>query len=83
MIKEGIIIDTVKNRVERECTYDDKRVDDIYVKVDNKDLIPAAYVFPRKNREHVEIQLARIAKAKKEYEDIQSEVFYKAFPSLR
>lgn len=83
MTRKGIIIDCVRNTVVRECMYDDKRVEGIYVRVDGKDLIPAAYVYPLENREHVEIQLARIAKAKKEYDDITSEVFYKALPSFR
>lgn len=85
MIKKGILIDLSMSKyvIVREVTYDDKRVDDMYVKVDGKDLIPAAYIFPVENREKVQEQLNRMTAARKVFDDLQAEIYYKIFPTLR
>jgi hypothetical protein len=83
MLKKGIIIDTMHIKIERECMYEDQRVDGMYFQVDSKDLIPCAYIFPIENREKVAEQLTILKAAKKTYEDIQANIYYKVFPTLR
>lgn len=83
MIKKGIIIDTLRLSIERECSYNDERIDGMYYKVDGKDLIPIAYIYPIKQREAVQVALDKMKLAKDAYNKAESELFYRILPSLR
>ncbi len=83
MIREGIILDMSRYEIARECTYDDTIVEGMFVKVDGKDLIPAAYIYPRDKRELIQIQIDKLKAAKKVYDDIQADIFYKQLPAIR
>jgi hypothetical protein len=83
MLRDGIIFEPSSFTIIKECKYDDKRVEDLYFKVDGKDLCPAAYIFPLERKAEVEVLLAELRKAKKEYDDKVAHVFYKVFPTLR
>lgn len=83
MLRKGILIDVSKAKIERKCTYDDKRVEDIYVKVDGKDLIPACYVYPLENEVQLQEALDILKQAREDCSKIEAEVYYKILPTLR
>ena len=83
MIRQGIIIDPhTKFEIIKECNYDDIRIDGMYVKA-NGELLPAAYVYPIENRDKVLEALNSLKLAKKQFDDLQANIFYKVFPTLR
>lgn len=86
MIRKGFIINTSTHNIDYECEYDDTRIDGMYVKClynGRKEIIPAAYVFPIENKRAIEMLLIQLATAKKNYDDIVADVYYKQFPKLR
>lgn len=83
MVKDGFIINVTESKIERLCSYDDKIVDSMFVKVDGKDLIPAAYVYPTQSRAEVEHLLLTLKEAKLRYDKIVSEIYYQRLPKLR
>lgn len=83
MIRKGIIIDTMKFTIVRECSYDDVLVEAMFYRVDGEDLIPAAYVYPLENKEELEILLADMREAKKSYDEQVAHFYYKVLPRLR
>ncbi len=83
MIRKGFMIDTLKFEYLRDCTYDDTRIEGMFVKVDGKDLIPAAYVYPIENKNKVLFNLEGLKASKKQHEDRIARVFYKELPNLR
>jgi hypothetical protein len=83
MIKKGIIIDTMRFTIERECTYDDTVVESMFYKVDGKDLIPAAYVYPAERKVELELNLETMREIKKEYEDRVAIFYYQVLPKMR
>lgn len=83
MIKSGILIDPHTNfNIVKRGNYDDKRVEELYVKFE-KELIPAAYVYPIENEVAIQQALDKLKQAKAAFEAIQAEVFYKILPKLR
>lgn len=84
MIVKGILIDPHTHfKIERECSYDTQRIDGMYVKVDGKDLIPIAYIYPLEHKAAIEALLKELRDAKKAFEDVQSRIFYREFPKFR
>lgn len=86
MIRKGFIINVSTHSISHECEYDDARVEGMYVKCSydgRKEIIPAAYVFPIENKQAIEILLIQLEAAKKAYDDIVADVYYKQFPRLR
>ena len=89
MIIRGFIINTSKMEIEKDdINYDDKRVEGMFVKVLNyygnkSEIVPAAYVFPMISRDAVVRQLEILKQAKKNYDDLVADVYYKVFPTLR
>ena len=71
-----------KFRIEKEGMYDDKRIDDMYVKFDGE-IIPAAYIYPYENKEKILELLEELKTAKKIFDDIQNRIFYKDLSKLR
>lgn len=83
MIKTGIMIDPhTEFKIQKKGKYDNKRIDELYVKFEGE-LIPAAYVYPLENEVAVLDALNRLKVAKKAFEDVQAEIFYKVLPKLR
>jgi hypothetical protein len=82
MLRKGFIIDTSKFTFERSCTYDDKRIDGMFYKVEG-DLIPIAYIFPEHVKDEVMNILAELRSARKTYDDFVANMFYKILPKLR
>lgn len=89
MIRKGFVIDTQKLIIDRDVTYDDTIFDGMYVKDVNKpskegaNILFAAMTFPEEAREEVVIALAELKAVKKQYEDLQSEIYYKRFRQIR
>lgn len=83
MIRKGIIIDTMKFTIVRECSYDDVLVEAMFYRVDGEDLIPAAYVYPLENKEELEVVLEAMRGIKKAYDEQVAHFYYKILPQLR
>jgi len=82
MIKSGFIINADKNTIERDCQYDDKRIEGMFVKVDGQ-LLPAAYVFPIEHKAVVIELLNQIAASKKAHDALVADIYYKQFMKYR
>lgn len=81
---KGILIDPHTNFcIEREVTYENTRIDNMYYKVDGKDLIPIAYLFPIERKQDVLDLLQALKDAKNAWEATQARIFYVEFPKLR
>lgn len=65
------------------CTYEPKRVDDLYFKVNGKDLIPIAYIFPEESKDALVEKLKELEKLKIEYDKAVARIYYKELPKLR
>lgn len=89
MIRKGFVIDTQKLIIDRDITYDDTIFDSLYVREVNKpskegaNILCYAFVFPEEAREEVANALAELKAVKKQYEDLQSEIYYKRFRKIR
>lgn len=89
MIRKGFVIDTLKYEIVRDVEYDDKVFDDFYVReqgVSSKEganILFAAMTFPIECKSAVKLHLDNLKRAKKEFDDLQAQVFYKEFPRLR
>lgn len=81
---KGILIDPHTHyKIERECEYDNRIIDDMYVKVDGKDLIPSVYVYPIESKASIEKLLNELKAAKEAFNAVQSRIFYRELPKYR
>jgi hypothetical protein len=89
MIRKGFVIDTQKLIIERDVNYDDVVFDGLYIKDVDKpskegaNILFAAFVFPEDAREEVQIALNELKAVKKQYDDLQAEIYYKRFRLIK
>lgn len=80
MIKSGFIIDTGRFEIIRDCQYDDKRIEGMFYRVDDKDIIPIAYVYPIEHKNKLKLTAKE---AKIRYDKIINDIYYKELPKVR
>jgi len=80
---KGFIINTSQFHIVRNCEFEPKIIEDLYVRVDGKDLIPSIYVYPIAAKETVLSYLETLKKAKAEYNKIVEGIFYRDLPNVR
>jgi len=89
MIRKGFVIDTLKLQIDRSVEYDDKVFDGLYVRDVNLpskeggNILFAAFVFPEPCRVEVQQALDELKAAKKVFEDLQTEIYYKRFRRIK
>ena len=89
MIRKGFVIDTQNYEVAKYVEYNDKIVEDFYVKDVNAsskegaNLLFAAMTFPIECEEEVREALSELKIAKKSYESTVERIFYKRFREIK
>lgn len=82
MSQRGFVIDLTRFTIS-PCTYDPRRIDDLFVRVNGKDLIPAAYVFPEASKDKLIELVQELERLKKSYDDEVARIYYKELPKIR
>ncbi len=90
MIRKGFTIDTLRLIIDRtDINYDDTVFDGMYVKDMDKpakegaNILFAAFTFPVETFDAVQAALNELKAAKKVFEDLQAEIYYKRFRSIK
>ena len=89
MIRKGFTIDTLKLVIDKSVEYDDKVFDGLYVRdvhlpsKEGGNILFAAFTFPESCRSEIQQALDELKAAKKVFEDLQTEIYYKRFGQIK
>jgi hypothetical protein len=90
VIRKGFTIDTQQLVIDRlNINYDDTVFDGLYVKDVDKpskegaNILFAAFTFPMEAHDEIAAALRELRAAKKVFEDLQAEIYYKRFGAIK